>query len=95
MGQIQKEHHGAKIRRPLPAIDGGKQAWDSLGSTGQKFQKEARMLQSGRARMSTLRAEEVNTSKALIDVNHIEPERWILPLIDADWYAGIEGKDWE
>ena len=24
----------------------------------------------------TLRAEEVNTSKALINVNHIEPERW-------------------
>ena len=35
----------------------------------------------------TLRAEEVNTSKALIDVNHIEPERWGPPLVDADWYA--------
>ena len=27
----------------------------------------------------TLKAEEVNTSKALINVNHIEPERWGLP----------------
>ena len=50
----------------------------------------------------TLRAEEVNTWKALIDVNHIEPERKSPPLVDADWYAlclalykGIEGKDWE
>ena len=50
----------------------------------------------------TLRAVEVNTSKALIDVNHIEPERCCPPLVVADWYAfcqalykGIEGKDWE
>ena len=50
----------------------------------------------------TLRAEEVNTSKALINVNHIEPERWGPLLVHADWYAfcqalykGIEGKDWE
>ena len=50
----------------------------------------------------TLRAEEVNTWKALIDVNHVEPERWSPPLVDADWYAfcqalckGIEGEDWE
>ena len=50
----------------------------------------------------TLRAEEVVTSKAYIDVKHIEPERWCPPLVDADWYAfcqalykGIEGKDWE
>ena len=50
----------------------------------------------------TLRAEEVNTSKALINVDHIEPERWGPPLVDADWYAfcqalykGIEGEDWE
>ena len=50
----------------------------------------------------TLRAEEVETSKALIDINHIEPERWGPPLVDADWYAfcqalykGIEGEDWE
>ena len=35
----------------------------------------------------TLRAEEVNTSKAYIDVNHIKPERWSPPLVDADWYA--------
>ena len=48
------------------------------------------------------RVEEVNTSKALINVNHIEPERWGPPLVDADWYAfcqalykGIEGEDWE
>ena len=50
----------------------------------------------------TLRAEEVNTSRALIDVNHIEPERWGPLLVDTDWYAffpalykGIEGNDWE
>ena len=50
----------------------------------------------------TLRAEEVETSKALINVNHIEPERSGPPLVDADWYAfcqalyrGIEGEDWE
>ena len=50
----------------------------------------------------TSRAEEVNTSKALIDVNHIEPERRSPPLVDADWYAfcqalykGIEGSHWE
>ena len=27
----------------------------------------------------TLRAEEVNSSKAYTDVNHIKPERWALP----------------
>ena len=50
----------------------------------------------------TLRAEEVETSKALINVDHIEQERWGPPLADADWYAfcqalckGIEGGDWE
>ena len=50
----------------------------------------------------TSRVEEVDTSKAYIDVNHIEPERWSPPLVDADWYAfcqalfkGIEGGDWE
>ena len=50
----------------------------------------------------TLRAEEVNTSKALINVDHIEPGRWGLLLVDADLYAfcqalykGIEGEDWE
>ena len=48
----------------------------------------------------TLRAEEVNTWKALTDVKHITLERWGSPLVDADWYAfyqalykGIEGKD--
>ena len=35
----------------------------------------------------TLRAEEVVTSKAYIDVNHIEPEKWGPPLVDADWHA--------
>ena len=50
----------------------------------------------------TLRAEEVNTFKAYIDVNHIQPERWGPHLVDADWYAfcqalceGIEGEEWE
>ena len=50
----------------------------------------------------TLRAEEVGTSKGLVNVNHIEPERWSPLLVDADWYAfcqalykGIEGEDWE
>ena len=35
----------------------------------------------------TLRVEEVNTWKALIGVNHIEPERRVPPLVDYDWYA--------
>ena len=50
----------------------------------------------------TLRAEEVVTSEALVNVDHIEQERWSPPLVDADWYAfcqalykGIEGEDWE
>ena len=50
----------------------------------------------------TLRAEEVETSKALININHIEPERWGPLLVDADWcafcqalYKGIDGEDWE
>ena len=50
----------------------------------------------------TRRAEEVNTLQALIEAQHIKPERWSPPLIDADSYAfcqalykGIEGKDWE
>ena len=50
----------------------------------------------------TLRGEEVGTSTALLDVNHIEPERWGPPLVDAGWcafcqalYIGIEGEDWE
>ena len=32
----------------------------------------------------TLTAEEVKTSKALININHIEPERWSPPKVDAD-----------
>ena len=50
----------------------------------------------------TLRAAEVNTSKALINVNHIEPGRWGPHLVDAEWnafcqalYKGIEREDWE
>ena len=49
----------------------------------------------------TLRAEEVGTSKALINVDRIEQARWGPPLVDVDWYAfcqalhkGIEGEDW-
>ena len=49
----------------------------------------------------TLRAEEVGTSKALINVDHIEEERWGSPLVDGDWcafcralYKGSEGEDW-
>ena len=49
----------------------------------------------------TLRAEEVRTSKALINVDRIEQARWGDPLVDVDWYAfcqalhkGIEGEDW-
>ena len=44
----------------------------------------------------------MNASKALINVDHIEPGRWGPPVVDADWCAfcqtlfkGIEGKDWE
>ena len=50
----------------------------------------------------TLRAEEEGTSKALINVDHIEQERWGPHLVGADWsafcqawYKGIEGEDWE
>ena len=49
----------------------------------------------------TLRAEEVGPLKTYIHVNHIEEERWGLPLVDYDWdafcqalYKGIEGEDW-
>ena len=48
----------------------------------------------------TLRAEEVNTQKSCINVDHIAQDRWGPPLVDADWHAfcqaihqGIEGKD--
>ena len=34
-----------------------------------------------------LKTKEVNTSNLYIDVNHIEPERWSPPLVDADWYS--------
>ena len=49
-----------------------------------------------------LRAEEVETPKALVNVDHVEEERWCPLLVDADWcafcqalYKGIEGEDWE
>ena len=49
----------------------------------------------------TLTTQEVGTLKALVNVDHIEQERWGPPLVDADWYAscqalynGIEGEDW-
>ena len=44
----------------------------------------------------------MKTSKALINVDHIEPRGWGPPLVDAGWYAfcqalykGIEGEDGE
>ena len=49
----------------------------------------------------TLRAEEVGSLKACINVDHIAEDRWGPPLVDADWHAfcqaiykGIEGEDW-
>ena len=43
----------------------------------------------------------MGTLKTHINVNHIEEERWGLPLVDYDWYAscqalyeGMEGDDW-
>ena len=50
----------------------------------------------------TLRAEEVETCKSYINVDHIEKERWRgVSLVDTDWHAscqalykGIEGEDW-
>ena len=60
------------------------------------------MIVSESPNVWTLWAEEVNTSKALINVDHIEPGRWSPLLVDADWYAfcqalykGIGGEDWE
>ena len=48
----------------------------------------------------TLRADEVGTLKAFINIDHIEYDRWERALVDADWYAfcqaiykGIEGKN--
>ena len=35
----------------------------------------------------TLKAEEVGKWKALVNVNHIEKERWSSTLVDYDWYA--------
>ena len=50
----------------------------------------------------TLRADEVETLRAFINIDHIEFERWEPPLVDADWHAfslaiynGIEGEEWE
>ena len=48
----------------------------------------------------TLRAEEVGTLKTYINVNHIEKERWCLPLgittamTCQALFKGIEGEDW-
>ena len=54
------------------------------------------------ARLHQVIAEEVGTSKAYTDVNHIQPEKWVLPWLMLTGYAfcqalkrGIEGKDWE
>ena len=35
----------------------------------------------------TLRAEEVESQKSCINVDHIAKERWGLPLVDAGWHA--------
>ena len=50
----------------------------------------------------TLRAEEVGSLKACINVDPIVEDRWRPSLVDADWHAfcqtiykGIEGSDWE
>ena len=50
----------------------------------------------------TLRAEELNTRKACISVDHIDNFFRRPPLVDADWHAfcraifkGIEGSEWE
>ena len=50
----------------------------------------------------TKRGQELNTSRHLIIVSHIEPERWSPPVVDAAWYAfcqalykNMEGEDWE
>ena len=50
----------------------------------------------------TLRAEELDTLKACINVDHNEENKWRPPLVDADWYPfcqavykGIEGKESE
>ena len=49
----------------------------------------------------TLRADDVGTLKAFINIDHIEYDRWEPPLVDADWHAfcraiykGIEGESW-
>ena len=54
------------------------------------------------AKKETLRAEEVNTQKSCINVDHMAQDRWEPPLVDADWHAfcqtiykGTEGKYWE
>ena len=47
-----------------------------------------------------MRAQEVGTLKAYVNVDHTEKERWGRPLVDYDascqaLYKGIEGEDWE
>ena len=55
-----------------------------------------------RADELTLRADEVGTQRATINIDHIEDDRWRPPLVDADWHTfcqamfkGIEGEEWE
>ena len=50
----------------------------------------------------TLRAEEVGTLEACMNIDHIEEYRWGPPLVDAERHAlclaiykGIEGSEWE
>ena len=50
----------------------------------------------------SLRADEVETLRAFINMDHLEFERWEPPLVDADCYGfsqatckGIEGEEWE
>ena len=52
----------------------------------------------------TLRAEEVKTLKACINIDHVEENTWWPPLVDADWRTfcqafdkgkGTEGSEWK
>ena len=38
----------------------------------------------------TLRAEEVKTLKACINIDHVEENRWGRPLVDADWHVSAK-----
>ena len=79
----QERSHG----RPAGLQQGGQSSrlgcWRATPRHGNFHSPEAKS--SGRrVGCYTLRAEEVNTSMAFIDVNHIKPERWCPPLVDAD-----------